>query len=84
MRDRGAGDHGDMSTSAEMAAKRAALDSAIAAGITSVSIAGRTVNYRSIDEMMSARAFLTQQIAAATGAGSGSVKRFVFTTMRGD
>lgn len=73
-----------MSTSAELTAQRNALDAAIAAGVTSVSFAGRTIQYRSLEEMMRARAFLSQQLAAATGAGSGAIKRFVFTTMRGD
>lgn len=71
-------------TVSELTELRNKLDAAIASGVTSVSIAGRTISYRSMDEMLTARAFLVTSLATATGAGSGATKRFVFTTHRGD
>lgn len=71
-------------TVSELTTLRNSLDASIASGVTSVSFAGRTITYRGMSEMMEARAFVVTQLAAATGAGSGATKRFVFTTMRGD
>ena len=38
------------------------LDEAIAQGITTVSIAGKTITYRSLDEMMRLRASMAREI----------------------
>jgi uncharacterized protein YunC (DUF1805 family) len=71
-------------TALELTALRSSLDASIASGVTSIQVAGRTISYRSMDEMLEARAFVTKQLADATGASSGATKRFVFSTHRGD
>lgn len=71
-------------TVAELTDLRNKLDASIASGLTSVTFAGRTITYRSMAEMLEARAFVQRQIAEATGAGTGATKRFVFCTHRGD
>lgn len=60
-----------------------ALDRAIASGQLEVQYADRRVRYRSMDELMTARQHVAQQIATASGSHRGH-HRFVFATMRGD
>lgn len=59
-----------------------AVDAAIASGELRVSIDNRDVTYRSIDELMKARAFIAQNITANTGAGSARAYRYHFATSR--
>jgi roadblock/LC7 domain-containing protein len=43
-----------------------ALESAIASGELRVTVDGRTVEYRSIDDLISAHAFLSRKLSAAS------------------
>jgi hypothetical protein len=58
------------------------LDQAIASQQLEVQMDGRRVRYRDMSELLTARQHVAQQIAAASG--SGSTRRFTFTTLRGD
>lgn len=60
-----------------------ALDRAIAGSQLEVQYGDRRVRYRSMDELLSARQHVAQQIAAASTSHRGH-RRFVFATMRGD
>lgn len=61
------------------------LDAAIASGHLIVHVEGRRVEYRSLDELMRARAHVSAQITAATaGSTRRGVYRFRMTTSRGD
>jgi hypothetical protein len=44
-----------------------AIDSAIALGITEVTVAGRTMRYRTIQELRDARAHIATQLAISAG-----------------
>ena len=64
-----------------------ALDTAIAASELEVQLDGRRVRYRSIDELLKARAHVAAVLAAGASAGSGGGRRafrFTPTTFRGD
>lgn len=60
----------------------AALDAAIASGELTVSHNGRTVTYRSISDLLKARATVAAEIAAAQTGRSGGPARFTFKTVR--
>lgn len=63
------------------------LDRAIASGTLSLQLDGRRVQYRSMQELLQARAHVAQQLADAAAAANGSrraTQRFVFATLRGD
>jgi hypothetical protein len=61
------------------------LDAAIATGELRVEFNGRSVQYRSISELMAARAHVASVLAAATPATQRrSAYRIDFTTSRGD
>lgn len=61
------------------------LDVAIASGELIVQVEGRRVEYRSLDQLLRARAHVASQMAV-TSAGSDrrGLYRFRFTTSRGD
>lgn len=59
-----------------------ALDKAIASGTLAVQYGDRRVQYRSMDELIKARAHVAGQIAAS--AGRGAFRPMNFTTLRGD
>lgn len=59
-----------------------ALDRAIAGSQLEVQYGDRRVRYRSMEELLSARQHVAQQIASATR--RTGTRRFVFATMRGD
>lgn len=61
-----------------------ALDSAIASNELRVEFDGRMVIYRSIPELISARAHVASVLAAATRPARTGGFRFRFTTSRGD
>lgn len=64
-----------------------AIDAAIASGEKIVRVENRWVEYRSVDELLAARAHVQQALTAAASGPSGprrSVFRFRFTTSRGD
>lgn len=54
------------------------IDAAIASGELTVSVQGRTVTYRSIDDLFKARSAIQAGIAAQT-AGSGHARTGYFT-----
>lgn len=59
------------------------LDAAIASGERRVRVNGREVEYRSVAEMMQARAHVATAIAAAAaGSQASSLRRFNFATLR--
>lgn len=61
------------------------LDAAIASGQLVVQVEGRRVEYRSLADLMRARAHVEQQMTAASaGSSRRGVFRFRFTTSRGD
>lgn len=60
----------------------AALDSAIASGELTVSHNGRTVTYRSISDLLKARAAVAAELSAQRSGRSGGPARFVFKTAR--
>ncbi|MCB1902328.1 MAG: hypothetical protein KDH16_23775 [Rhodocyclaceae bacterium] len=62
------------------------LDAAIAGGTLSIELAGRRVVYRSMDELLKARAHVAAELAAAANAGAanGATRHFAFKTLRGD
>lgn len=60
------------------------LDAAIAQGALTVEFNGRRMTYRSVDELLAARAHVAAQIAAAAATSKGATKRYTFTTLRGD
>lgn len=59
-----------------------ALDRAIASSQLEVQYADRRVKFRSMDELLKARAHVAAQIASSTG--RGSFRRMTFQTLRGD
>lgn len=62
-----------------------ALDTAIASSELEVQLDGRRVRYRSVDEMLKARAHVAEVLAGqAQGPGAARRRfRFAFTTYRG-
>lgn len=60
------------------------LDAAIAQGALTLEFNGRRITYRSMDELMAARAHVAAQLAAAAATRKGATKRYTFTTLRGD
>lgn len=61
------------------------LDSAIATGELRVQFNGRSVEYRSIEELKKARAHVAQVLASAAGGGRvPTAYRVNFSTGRGD
>jgi hypothetical protein len=65
------------------------LDAAIATGTLTVELAGRRITYRSVDELLAARAHVASVLAhAGTDAvgtrKSGSTYRYTFLTARGE
>lgn len=61
------------------------LDAAIASGELKVAVNGRLVEYRSVSELMRARAHVAQVVAASSsGSRAPSAYRVNFTTARGD
>lgn len=60
------------------------LDAAIAQGALTVEFNGRRMTYRSVDELLAARAHVAAQIAAAEATRKGATKRYTFTTLRGE
>lgn len=61
-----------------------AVNTAIASGELTVSHNGRTVTYRSMDDLMKARSTIQAELAAATAGRAGGSYRFTFSTMRGE
>jgi hypothetical protein len=61
------------------------LDRAIAGGELEVRLEGRQVKYRSTAELLQARSFIQQQVAAGASAATGRRASFAytFTTQRG-
>ena len=60
----------------------AAIDAAIASGELTVSHNGRTVTYRSMTDLLKARATVTAELASAESGRSGGPHRFTFSTAR--
>ena len=60
------------------------LDSAIARSELEVQLDGRRIKYRSVDELMAARAHVAAVLARASGSRSGATFRYSFKTARGD
>jgi|JI10StandDraft_1071094.scaffolds.fasta_scaffold12272_8 hypothetical protein len=60
------------------------LDTAIAQGALTLEFNGRRITYRSMDELMAARAHVAAQLAAAAATRKAATKRYTFTTLRGD
>jgi hypothetical protein len=65
-------------TSADLASVKAA----IASGELSVSVQGRTVQYRSIDELIRAKSLIEADIAAQSPVGRIRTGHFQFATQR--
>ncbi|MBL0918035.1 MAG: hypothetical protein IBJ14_04990 [Hydrogenophaga sp.] len=59
-----------------------AIDAAIASGELTVSHNGRTVTYRSMDDLMKARATIVAELAGAQSGRTGGPHRFTFSTAR--
>lgn len=62
----------------------AAVRRAISSGELSVMHNGRRVEYRSIDDLLKAEARIEGELRAAVGRPRGGVRRFTFTTYRGE
>lgn len=63
----------------------AALDAAIASATLEVEYKDRRVRYRSMSELMDARAHVASVLAAQSATGPGlRIAKFTFTTARGD
>lgn len=61
-----------------------AIKAAIASGELSVSHNGRTVTYRSIAELLKAKADIEAELASAANGRRGGSYRFNFQTLRGE
>lgn len=59
-----------------------AIDAAIASGELTVSHNGRTVTYRSMSDLLQARATVVAELASAQSGRSGGPHRFTFSTSR--
>ncbi len=60
----------------------AAIDAAIASGELTISHNGRTVTYRSMNDLLKARATVVAELASAQSGRSGGPHRFTFVTGR--
>jgi hypothetical protein len=60
----------------------AAINTAIASGELTVTVQGRTVTYRSIDDLIKARAVIESGLAAQSTAGRVRTGYFRFATAR--
>lgn len=60
------------------------LDKAIATGALTLEMAGRRLTYRSVAELMTARAHVAAELAKAAAPRRGSAFRPRFTTGRGE
>jgi chorismate mutase len=58
------------------------LDKAISAQALEIELDGVRMRYRSLSDLLKARAHVAQQIAAAAPHRAGSTHRFRFTTLR--
>lgn len=67
-------------TSADLAA----IDAAIASGELSVTSNGRTVTYRSMNDLKQARQIILNELASQRSGVQGGAYRFTFKTMRED
>lgn len=65
-------------TSADLAS----VNAAIASGELTVSVQGRTVTYRSLDDLIKARAVIEGDIAASSGSTRVRTGHFRFATQR--
>ena len=61
-----------------------AIDAAIASGELTVSHNGRTVTYRSMDDLFKARDRINNLLASQSSRPAGSSYRFTFKTSRGE
>lgn len=61
-----------------------ALDAAIAKSELKVEIDGRSVTYRSVDELIAARRHLAGVVAASSSTAQRRVFQYRMTTQRGD
>lgn len=61
-----------------------AVRRAIATGEKSVTVGGRRVDYRDMDELLQAEARIQASLATPTNAPRGGPRKFTFTTYRGD
>lgn len=61
-----------------------AIDAAIASGELTVSHNGRTVTYRSMDDLIKARDRIGNAIAGQSGSRRGVTYRYTFSTGRGE
>jgi hypothetical protein len=68
-------------TTAELQTKRDALVSAVATGVTEITIEGRTIRYQSTSQMVEAIALLDREIA--TSAGTSSARSILVQHSRG-
>ena len=73
-----------MSQSSYTSDDLAAVRRAIASGELSVMHNGRRVEYRSIDDLLKAEARIEGELRASVGRPRGGVRRFTFTTYRGE
>lgn len=62
----------------------AAIDRAIASGELRVTVNGRTVEYRSMADLLKARSTIVAEQAASTTGRRGGSFRYTFTTLRGE
>lgn len=66
----------------------AAIDAAIASGELSVEVSGKRVTYRSMDDLLKARALIATDLASAPAGAAADTRRgsyrVTFTTHRGD
>ena len=62
----------------------AAVRTAIATGEKSVMVNGRRVEYRDMNELLQAEARIQAELAAGASGVRGGVRRFTFTTARGE
>lgn len=64
------------------------VDAAIASGELAVEVNGKRITYRSVDDLIKARAAILGEIAATGSASAGGTRRgafrVTFTTARGD
>lgn len=61
-----------------------AVNSAIASGELTVKHNGREVTYRSMEDLLKARATITNELSTVASGTRGGSYRFTFTTGRGD
>lgn len=64
-----------------------AVNAAVASGELKIEVAGRSVMYRSVDELLKARDIISAELAAASTSGTSGVRRgsyqVRFSTARG-